>query len=194
MFPSCLDLSDDHALHQISCFLVYQEIVVLAENDIAAGERDQDIGSVGSGPSPVFVETETDPLGDGFEIGKEVHEPFNFRATPDLLDAEGCFRLVSDEVDFRKVDVELPKRLELDVADMGFFAVTQIPTDAFVVAKQECEDVFAVVLLNYLVMEHLAGEKEVDLWCIVRLVRRRGGYVRSGRFEGTSDTVTECLL
>lgn len=112
-------------------------------------------------------------MGDGFEIGKadiiiaEVHEPFNFRATPDLLDAEGCFRLVSDEVDFRKVDVELPKRLELDMADMGFFALTQIPPDAVVVAKQKCEDVLAVVLLDDLVVEQLAREEEMDHRCIV---------------------------
>ena len=51
--------------------------------------------------------------------------------------------------------------------DVSSLALTHLRPDHVMAATQECEDVFAVELLDELVMEQLAREKEADLWLLV---------------------------
>ena len=142
-FPSFMNCDDDHNLCVLSCILVDHEIelpVKSGEGDeVVVVESDQDIRHVRNGPYPVLVEPQTDLLGDGLKVGEhdnviaEVHQHFNLRAAPDWLDVEHCFRLQSVVLELKGVDIELPERLELDVADMGSLAVACLPPDLVMV-------------------------------------------------------------
>ena len=138
-FPSFMNCVDDHHLRPLSCILVDHEIKLLVkggeDHGVVVIESEYDIVRVRKGPYPVLVEPKTDLLGDRLEIGKrdnviaEVHQHFDFRATPDWLDAEHCFGLLNVVVELGQVHVKLPERLELGVADVGPFAVACLPPD-----------------------------------------------------------------